>query len=451
MSSTTDGERLFARAVANDQADLEALLDRAALHGTPGLVIDQPGSIAQLALAVAARRGVPVAYVPGLVMRRAADLYPGEAKTDRATHTSSRIPGGPAASRCTGWTPARRAAGARSGCSTGSTSTWPPTPTRLANRLPRRADQRLPGPGTGCSGHGWARPGSVTCLPSTPRSARCEQPPASRASTGPSRPAPPDSQPRSSTAIAAALARPDVTVPAEAATGRVIAELAARPRPGLLPPRRPGHRDRGDVPEPTLPVSCWRPCQGSGRGPAPRILAEIGDGSAFTSGSKLAAYAGAGPGHPPVRHLPQRESRSRRGNHRLKNAMFLAAFASLRDPASKTFYDRKRAEGNATTPPSSAWPAAAATSSWPCSAPTSPPPPHHRTGARPTESLEGFTKNMGTPPRRGAGSGVRPGGWRGPGRRCGRRPARGRWRSRPAPSPVSPAGWSHPAGGAAPR
>jgi hypothetical protein len=41
-------------------------------------VIDQPGSIAQLALAVARRRGVPVAYVPGLVMRRAADLYPGE-------------------------------------------------------------------------------------------------------------------------------------------------------------------------------------------------------------------------------------------------------------------------------------------------------------------------------------------------------------------------------------
>ena len=78
-----DGERLFARAVANNQADLEALLERAAQQGTPALVIDQPGSIAQLALAVAARRGTPVAYVPGLVMRRAADLYPGEAKTDR--------------------------------------------------------------------------------------------------------------------------------------------------------------------------------------------------------------------------------------------------------------------------------------------------------------------------------------------------------------------------------
>jgi transposase len=39
------------------------------------------------------------------------------------------------------------------------------------------------------------------------------------------------------------------------------------------------------------------------------------------------------------------ETKSRRGNHRLKNAMFLAAFASLRSPESKAFYDRKRAEG----------------------------------------------------------------------------------------------------------
>jgi hypothetical protein len=36
---------------------------------------------------------------------------------------------------------------------------------------------------------------------------------------------------------------------------------------------------------------------------------------------------------------------SRRGNHRLKNAMFLTAFASLRVPESKAFHDRKRAQG----------------------------------------------------------------------------------------------------------
>lgn len=78
-----DDERLFSRAAANDQTDIEKLLDRAAKHGVSGLVIDQPGSIAQLVLEVAARRSTPVACMPGLVMRRAADLYPGEAKTDR--------------------------------------------------------------------------------------------------------------------------------------------------------------------------------------------------------------------------------------------------------------------------------------------------------------------------------------------------------------------------------
>jgi hypothetical protein len=51
-----DGERIFARSVVNDQAALEALLDRASEHGAAGLVIDQPGSIAQLVLAVARRR-----------------------------------------------------------------------------------------------------------------------------------------------------------------------------------------------------------------------------------------------------------------------------------------------------------------------------------------------------------------------------------------------------------
>ena len=77
------GERLFGCGVDNDEPDLEELIEKASVYGTPGLVIDQPGSIAQLAIGVAGRRGVPVAYVPGLVMRRAADLYPGEAKTDR--------------------------------------------------------------------------------------------------------------------------------------------------------------------------------------------------------------------------------------------------------------------------------------------------------------------------------------------------------------------------------
>lgn len=77
-----NGEVLSTRATSNDQAALEALLRFAAEHGPAALVLDQPGSIAALTLAVCRQHGVPVAYVPGLVMRRAADLYPGEAKTD---------------------------------------------------------------------------------------------------------------------------------------------------------------------------------------------------------------------------------------------------------------------------------------------------------------------------------------------------------------------------------
>jgi transposase len=76
-----------------------------------------------------------------------------------------------------------------------------------------------------------------------------------------------------------------------------------------------------------------------------RILAEIGDGSAFVNGSKLAAYAGLAPVTRQSGTSLAGQTRSRRGNHRLKNAIFPAAFAALRDPAPRAFYDRKRAEG----------------------------------------------------------------------------------------------------------
>jgi transposase len=58
-----------------------------------------------------------------------------------------------------------------------------------------------------------------------------------------------------------------------------------------------------------------------------------------------AVYAGLGPtpwksGTSINANVP-----SRFGNHRLKNALFLAAFASLRHAPSRTCYDRKRAQG----------------------------------------------------------------------------------------------------------
>jgi len=76
-----------------------------------------------------------------------------------------------------------------------------------------------------------------------------------------------------------------------------------------------------------------------------RIAVEIGSISRFRTPGHLAAYAGLGPtpwksGTSINANMP-----SRFGNHRLKNALFLAAFASLRHPPSRTYYDRKRAQG----------------------------------------------------------------------------------------------------------
>jgi len=50
--------------------------------GTVLVVMDQVANIGALPLTVARASGCRVAYLPGLSMRRAADLHPGEAKTD---------------------------------------------------------------------------------------------------------------------------------------------------------------------------------------------------------------------------------------------------------------------------------------------------------------------------------------------------------------------------------
>ncbi len=50
--------------------------------GTVLVIVDQPASTGAPPLAVARDAGCKVAYLPGLSMRRIADLYPGEAKTD---------------------------------------------------------------------------------------------------------------------------------------------------------------------------------------------------------------------------------------------------------------------------------------------------------------------------------------------------------------------------------
>jgi len=145
-------------------------------------------------------------------------------------------------------------------------------------------------------------------------------------------------------AVMAALDAQTVTVPAEATIGRVIAELA-----GELD-RVFARRDvlASEIEEAFLAHpfgELLSSMPGIGPRTGSRILAEIGDGTRFADGDRLASYAGLAPVTRQSGKSMNGESKSRRGNHRLKNAMFLAAFASLRAPESKAFYDRKRAEG----------------------------------------------------------------------------------------------------------
>jgi transposase len=337
-----DGETLFARSIANDESDLDALLDRAGKHGTPGLVIDQPGSIAQLAIAVARRRGVPVAYVPGLVMRRAADLYPGEAKTDRrdafVIADTARM-----RRRQVHWLDVGNDELLdQLRVLNGFDIDLAADVTRLTNRLrdaltsispalERAVGSRL--------AYGGAR--DLVAKYSTPTTLRA----AGRARiTHTIKARSPRLATKLTDAVTAALDAQTVTLPAEATIGRVVVELATE--------LDRAHRRRDALAAEIEEVFLAHPfgqllvsLPGIGPRTGARILAEIGDGSRFANGSKLASYAGLAPVTRQSGKSLNGESKSRRGNHRLKNAMFLAAFASLRSPESKAFYDRKRLEG----------------------------------------------------------------------------------------------------------
>lgn len=79
---TPAGKKVFDKQPPNTEPKLRAVFDKpAATFGTVLVVVDQPASIGALPLTVARDAGCKVAHLPGLAMRRIADLYPGEAKT----------------------------------------------------------------------------------------------------------------------------------------------------------------------------------------------------------------------------------------------------------------------------------------------------------------------------------------------------------------------------------
>ena len=79
---TDSGQVLWNKTLPNNEQKLTDIYTNLSAKGSVLVVVDQPATIGALAIAVAQHMGIEVAYLPGLTMRRIADLYPGEAKTD---------------------------------------------------------------------------------------------------------------------------------------------------------------------------------------------------------------------------------------------------------------------------------------------------------------------------------------------------------------------------------
>lgn len=77
-----DGERLTGNEMHQDEAALRRLFTELSRHGKLLVIVDQPRNIGALPVAVARDCDIDVAYLPGLRMRRIADLHPGNGKTD---------------------------------------------------------------------------------------------------------------------------------------------------------------------------------------------------------------------------------------------------------------------------------------------------------------------------------------------------------------------------------
>ncbi len=335
------GKRLHDKALPNDQAALLEVFIRLSAHGPVLVVVDQPASIGALSIAVARSLSIDVAYLPGLSMRRIADLHPGEGKTDARDayiiadaartmpHTLRRV-----------GTDDETLAGLS--VLAGYDDDLAAQSTRLSNRL-RDALLHVHPALERLLGKHIDRGGVLDLLTeaSTPSQLRELGVDAITATMRVRSPRLAKSLPAK---IIAALDAQTVTVPGTTEFGRVIGGVAAQLRDvrteraalaADLEARLEAH--------PLAEVLTSMP--GLGVRTAIKILTILGDGSAFPTAGHLAAYAGLAPITRRSGSSIKGETRSQRGNHALKSALFLSAFASLGDPTSRVYYDRKRAQG----------------------------------------------------------------------------------------------------------
>ncbi|MEV7045047.1 IS110 family transposase [Amycolatopsis sp. NPDC051061] len=336
-----DGKRLHDGPLPNTEPKLRALFDKLAAHGALLVVVDQPATIGALPVAVARAAGHQVAYLPGLAMRRIADLYPGRAKTDARDafviadaarslpHTLRPVDVGDETL-------------AELDVLVGFDDDLAGEATRLSNRirglltgihpaLERAIGSRISHPAVL---EILSRCGGPTGIAQAGR----------RKLTAIAKVHAPRMGGKLIEAIMAALGEQTVTVPGTAAADTVLPRLADSLKTVLQQRKAVAEQVEGILDaHPLAGVLTSMP--GIGVRTAARILLEVGDASNFASSGHLAAYAGIAPVTRSSGSSIRGEHPARTGNRKLKRAFFLAAFAALRDPVSRSYYDRKRAEG----------------------------------------------------------------------------------------------------------
>jgi transposase len=132
--------------------------------------------------------------------------------------------------------------------------------------------------------------------------------------------------------------------PQEAVYGRLVAEVAAELRAlkARIAALDAEIRDRFLL-QPEAPIILSLP--GMSHRTGPRFLAEVGALARFGSPDALAAYAGLTPTLWQSGRSSGTHFLTRRCNLHLRQACWSAALGSLKTPASRRFYDRKRGEG----------------------------------------------------------------------------------------------------------
>ncbi|MFJ3027198.1 IS110 family transposase [Streptomyces tendae] len=339
---TAAGKKAFDRRLPNSEPKLrEVFAKLQAKHGRVLVIVDQPASIGALPLAVARAMGCEVGYLPGLTMRRIADLYPGEAKTDArdAFVIADAARSMPHTLRSIELDDERVA---ELEMLVGFDDDLVAEANRLSNRLRGLFTQvhphleRVLGPRM-------QHPAVLTLLerfgsPSQIRRA------GRRKITNLIRPKAPRMAARLTEDIFTALDEQTVTVPGTDAAALIVPSMA-RSLAAVLDQRRLLENRLEELLEAHPLSAVLTSMPGVGVRTAARFLIDIGDGSKFPSAAHLAAYAGLAPTTRSSGSSIRGEQQSRRGNKQLKRAFFLSAFAALSDPASRTYYDKKIKEG----------------------------------------------------------------------------------------------------------